>query len=384
MAKFARSGRKSFRSLYRAIVDLCEEPLDEGVAATNADRYVKRYPSRDFALAMVFHFILGLRSLRELAIHLAEDSRLTRLITMRGISKSHLPKLLHARPADLWAPLIADLLKRLRPSDAPPRAWAIDATTLTLGAKLLARMTGRDLQRENAGAKLSAVINLTDKRLAQFHISMGSGHDAQYVDELLPVDWVIAGITFIFDRGYRRYSFYRDLIRRKAHFVTRECANDHFEPQWTIALDAEHPEIVSDAIGLLGGTALEDDERMLVRRVAKHCDDGKELVFYTTRLDLSAAEVAALYQQRWVIEIFFRWLKSHVNLKRPLGYGLAPTMHTILAALTVYCLALLLAVWTPSPTTKKLTPRIATAIQTMRARLYEKPTTGELQRLNLL
>jgi hypothetical protein len=384
MDKFAAGASGSFRTLYRAIVRLCRKPLERGVAAANADHYVKRYPSRDFALALIFHFILGLRSLRELQIRLAEDSRLTRLITMRGISHSHLPKLLHDRPADLWAPLIAELIHRLSPTDAPSKAWAIDATTLTLGAKLLGRMTGRDLERENAGAKLSIVVNLDDKQFERLHISMGSGHDAEHTDKLLPVDWIIAGLTFVFDRGYRSYQFYRDLIRRRAHFVTRECANDHFEPQRAIPLDPAHPEIVSDQIGVLGGTSLKDSERMLVRRVVKRCDDDDELIFFTTRFDLSATDVAVLYQRRWVIEIFFRWLKSTINLKRPLGYGLEATMHTILAALAAYCLALLLAQWRPSRTTKRSVPRIASSIHRLRARLYEKPRTRELRCLGFL
>lgn len=384
MTKFAHRRSVSFRTLYRAIVELCQKPLDEGVAATNADYYVKRYRSADFALAMIFHFILGLRSLRELAIRLAEDSQLTRLISMRGISHSHLPKLLHARPADLWAPLIAQLIHRLSPTDAPSQAWAIDATTLTLGARLLARMTGRDLERENAGAKLSVVVNLDSKRFERLHISMGSGHDAEHTNRLLPSDWIIAGLTFVFDRGYRSYAFYRDLIRRRAHFVTRECSNDHFEPMRTIPLDPAHPEIVGDEIGTLGGTSLRDSEKMLVRRVVKRCEDGAELVFFTTRLDLSAADVAMLYQRRWVIEIFFRWLKSAINLKRPLGYGLEATMHTIFAALAAYCLALLLAQWTPSRATKRPVPMIATSIQTLRARLYERPRTRELECLGFL
>ena len=59
MAKFARRRSRSFRTLYRAVVDLCRQPLEEGVAATQADRYVKRYPSGDFALALIFHFILS-------------------------------------------------------------------------------------------------------------------------------------------------------------------------------------------------------------------------------------------------------------------------------------------------------------------------------------
>lgn len=384
MAQFARRRSSSFRTLYRAVVDLCRQPLEEGVAATQADRYVKRYPSGDFALALIFHFILSLHSLRELQIRLAEDSRLTRLISLRGISHSHLPKLLHARPADLWAPLIAKLIHRLTPAEAPAQAWAIDATTLTLGAKLLARMTGRELERENAGAKLSVVVNLDARRFQQLHISMGSGHDAEHTDRLLPVDWVIAGLTFVFDRGYRSYQFYRDLIGRRAHFVTRACSNDHFEPVRAVTLDPAHPEIISDEIGILGGTSLKERERMLVRRVVKRCDDDQELVFLTTRLDLSAADVAVLYQRRWVIEIFFRWLKSNINLKRPLGYGLEPTMHTILAALAAYCLALLLAEWTPSRTTEQPVPRIASSIQRLRARLYERPRAAELRCLGFL
>lgn len=384
MDQFALESSGPSRSLYRAVVQLCRHALDKGVAKTNADYYVKNYPSRDFALSMVFFFIMGLGSLRQLQIHLAEDSRLTRLIGMRGISISHLPKLLRDRPPELWAPLVAKLADQLRPADDHTGVWAIDATTLTLGEKLLARMTGKQLKRQNAGAKLSAVVNLDDKRFEQVHISMGSGHDAQFVGELLPEDWEIDGLTFVFDRGYRSYPFYRDLIRRHAHFVTREAANDHFEPDRPIPLDPAHPEVISDEVGTLGGTSLKANERMTVRRVVKRCEDGKKLVFLTTRLDLSAADVAALYQKRWVIEIFFRWLKSNVNLKRPLGYSLAATMHTIYAALVAYCLGLLLAEWRPSQTNQRPVPRIASAMQRLRARLYEKPTQAELQALGFL
>jgi len=384
MDQFAPEPSGPSRSLYRAVVQLCGNALDKGAARAKADHYVKNYPSRDFALSLIFFFIMGLDSLRQLQIHLAEDSRLTRLISMRGISTSHLPRLLRDRPPELWAPLVAKLVDQLRPADEHTGVWAIDATTLTLGEKLLARMTGKQLKRQNAGAKLSAVVNLDDKRFEQVHISMGSGHDAQFVGELLPADWEIDGLTFVFDRGYRSYPFYRDLIRRRAHFVTREAANDHFEPVQAISLDPAQPAIIADEIGILGGTALTDDERMLVRRVVKRCGDGKELVFFTTRLDLSAADVAALYEKRWVVEIFFRWLKSNIHLKRPLGYTLQATMHTIYAALVAYCLGLLLAEWTPSQTTKRLVPRIASAIQRLRARLYEKPKPDELRALGFL
>ena len=57
MGKFTRRRSGSLRTLHRAIVHLCRKPLEQGVAATNAEYYVKRYPSRDFALALIFHFM---------------------------------------------------------------------------------------------------------------------------------------------------------------------------------------------------------------------------------------------------------------------------------------------------------------------------------------
>jgi IS4 transposase len=117
-----------------------------------------------------------------------------------------------------------------------------------------------------------------------------------------------------------------------------------------------------------------------LRRIVTRCERG-EMVLLTTHFDLSAAEVCALYQQRWIIEIFFRWLKSNVNLKRPLGYGPEPAMDTVFAALAAYCLALLLADWELNSTTRRPVPRIARSMQTIRARLYERVRTAELEAL---
>lgn len=379
MRKFPPKRSTSSRSLYRTIAKLCRKPLDRGVADCNADRCVKRYKSADFAMSMIAYFILGLHSLRELTIQLAGKSRLTEMTSMRGISKAQLPNLLRDRPSALWAPLVAELLGRIHPSKAPRNVWAIDATMLQLGCKLLSRMTGRDIKAQNAGAKLSAVINLSDQCLERVHVSLGSGHDAEHTDELVPSGWQVAGVTFVFDRGYRKYPFYRDLIRRGAHFVTRQCANDRFALWRAQPLDPEHPEIIYHAIGYLGGTSLPTSERILVCRVVKRCDDGTELVFLSTRLDLSGADIAATYHYRWQIEIFFRWLKSSVGLRRPLGYSLQAAEHTILAALVAYCLALLLADWETSPATGRQVARIASSIYRMRARLHEDATERELQ-----
>ena len=376
------SGRRtpSTRTMYRAIRHLCLKPLRQGVQASGADRYVKYYQSRDFALSLIWYFILGLHSLRELHVRLSEDRHLTELSSMRGISNSQLANLLRDRPVALWQALVTQLYAQIRPLGRrlPCPTWALDATFLTLGCRLWARQLGQELQPENAGVKLSTIIDLQTWAPRRTHVSCGSGHDAEHTDQLLPSDVVIAGILLIFDRGYRKYQFFRDLIARHADFITRACATDVFRPVASMLPDDAHPEIVADELGYLGGTR---QQPIRVRRVVLRTHNDDEVVFLTSVLDLSAAEIAQLYARRWDIESFFRWLKGSVNLKRPLGYSLQAAEHTIMAALVVYLLALLLAEKTTNPQTGKVTVHITTALQRLRARFHDKPTAHDLHAL---
>jgi hypothetical protein len=379
MGKFAGRGAPSLRTVHRAVRQLCLKPLRQGVAASRADRYIKHYRSRDFALSLVWFFVLGLHSLRELHVQLHENRRLTELSTMSGISNAQLANLPHHRPSALWGPLVATLMARVQPVRQllPRPVWALDATFFTLGGRLLARLTGRALPPENAGIKLSAVVNLESLAPQRTHVSPGSGHDARHAQALLQ-GLAIAGILFLFDRGYRKYQLFRDLIDRRADFITRASATDVFHPVATVLPDPEHPEIVGDELGWLGGA---QQQRIFLRRIRLQPHGADEVVFFTSVQDLSAADIAATYARRWDIETFFRWLKRSAHLKRPLGYSLQAAEHTIMAALVVYLLALLLAETSINPKTSKVTVHIARAVQSLHARLHEKPNAHELREL---
>jgi hypothetical protein len=381
MAKFAQRRDASLRTMHRAIRKLCLAPLRRGVQASGADRYVKRYRSRDFALSLIWYFVLGLHSLRELHVYLQANPMLTELNSLRGISNAQLANLLHDRPPALWEPLLAALLARVGPVRAllPQPVWAMDATFFTLGCRLLARMLGRTLQPENAGVKLSVVLDLGSLALRSFHLSIGSGHDAEHSEQLLLAHRDITGILVVFDRGYRKYQFFRDLIGRGADFLTRAGATDCFRAVASMLLDPAHPEIVCDELGYLGGSR---QKPIFLRRIVKRCGDGSELVLLTTVTDLSAADIALTYARRWDIESFFRWLKREVHLQRPLGYrSLQAAEHTILAALVVYLLARLLAETTVDPDTGRVVVHIGPALQYLRARLHAKPTARERRAL---
>ena len=98
---FARRKPPTFRMLLHAMTSCCRAPLRRGVKQTGADRYVKKYRSVDFALALVAHFLLGIGSLRQLKERLDHDSHLRRYVRLGGISHAQLPKLLEARPSQL-------------------------------------------------------------------------------------------------------------------------------------------------------------------------------------------------------------------------------------------------------------------------------------------
>jgi hypothetical protein len=379
MGKFASRRAPSLRTVHRAVRQLCLKPLRQGVAASQADRYIKHYRSRDFALSLVWFFVLGLHSLRELHVQLRENRRLTELSSMRGISHAQLANLPHHRPSALWGPLLAMLLARVQPARQllPRPVWALDATFFTLGSRLLARLTGRTLPPENAGMKLSAVVNLESLVPQRTHVSSGSGHDAEHALALLQ-GLAIAGILFVFDRGYRKYQLYRDLIGRHADFITRASATDVFHPVATVLPDPEHPEIVGDELGWLGGA---QQQRIFLRRIRLQPQGADEVVFLTSVLDLSAADIAATYARRWDIETFFRWLKRNAHLQRPVGYSLQAAEHTIMAALVVYLLARLLAETSIDARTGKVTVHIARSVQTLRARLHERPRAHDLRAL---
>jgi hypothetical protein len=375
---FARQSSPTFRSLLQALVHRCRRPLRQGVRQSRADHYVKQYKSVDFALALVSYFLLGLKSVRELHRRLEVDRHLRRVISLGGISNAQLPKLLHARPSELWGPLLATLVSQVPGERLPRRLRVMDATFFHLGLHLLARRYETLTDPTSAGIKLGLVLDGQTGAPGHCVTSVGKGSDAGQTEGLVPPEEPIAGAIYVFDRGFRKYRFFQRLIDSDADFVTRESRNNHYEVLATVPLDPAAPEIVADEIIRLGSANGNNRMRNGVRRIVKQTDQGP-VVFLTSLLDLSATEVADLYRWRWDIEVFFRWLKRTIGCRRPLGYSQRAAEHTIFAALVAYLIVLLLSEAALGPTTGRPTRRIAAATHRLRAVLYDTPLRADLR-----
>ena len=77
------------------------------------------------------------------------------------------------------------------------------------------------------------------------------------------------------------------------------------------------------------------------RLLKLHDTKGNELHLLTNRFDIDADEIAEIYQSRWAIELFFKWMKQHLNIKKFFGHSEQAVHHQVYVAMIVYCLHVL-------------------------------------------
>jgi putative transposase len=149
------------------------------------------------------------------------------------------------------------------------------------------------------------------------------------------------GATYVFDKGYCHYGWWRAIHDAKSVFVTR--------PKVSMKLKSvvERPLVVSEGNGF---TVLEDSEvsfaskgdsklPMRLRRVrVKRHEGGGTIVLLTNDLERSPVEIGALYKGRWQIELLFRWMKQHLKIRKFLGNNDNAIRLQLLAAMIAFAL----------------------------------------------
>jgi len=212
--------------------------------------------------------------------------------------------------------------------------YAMDSTTIDLCLKLF---PWADFRSTKAAVKAHTVIDLRGAIPVMITITTGKVHDVKALDALqLP-----AGSIVVLDRGYVDFARLYALVQRQCSFVVRgkdnlKCAiiDSHpFDPSTGVRAD--------QTIQLLTQKSKKGYPRPL-RRVAFFDEKSQlDLVFLSNRLDLPALTIAAIYKQRWQIELFFKWLKQNLTVKHFFGNSLNAVKSQIWIAVCVYLIALI-------------------------------------------
>ncbi len=291
--------------------------FDRMVEAHGADAGVRRLTTKSQFVALLHGQLSGAISLREIVDGLESHADRLYHLGVEPPRRSTLSDANAVRPAAMFAELLAMMMAQahrgLRRKLAET-TYLIDATGV--------RLTGysADWARFSAGvcgAKVHVIYDADADRPIYAAVSAANVTDIS-VAQQMPID---AGATYVFDLGYYDYGWWAKLDAAQCRIVTRFKANTPLELIEELPLPQDST-ILSDRIGFLPARQCNNRRNPMqhaVREVRVMTEAGKILRLLSNDLDATAQEIADLYQRRWAIELFFRWVKQVLKINHFLG-----------------------------------------------------------------
>jgi Transposase DDE domain/Domain of unknown function (DUF4372) len=289
------------------------------VKQTKSEYASKGLSSWSQFVAMMFCQFGRAHSLREIEGGLKSCEGKLAHLGIEAPAKSSLSYANAHRPWELYQKLFYSVLNTVSSSVKAPRKFrfknklvSLDSTTIDL---CLSVFDWAKFRRTKGAVKLHLVLDHDGYLPCYAVITEGSVHDVK-------VAWQIpfpAGTVVVDDRGYNDYRLFSYWSDSGVYIVTRMKDNARFE----VIEEREVPQnrgIVRDQIIRLSGIGAEDKCAHLLRRVeATRKDTGETLVFVTNHHQLGASTVAAIYKDRWAVELFFKALKQNLKIKTFVG-----------------------------------------------------------------
>lgn len=311
--------------------------FDQANEKFDAERYDKRFKLRDHVLALVFAQLTGTRSLRELEEAFNAKAGTHYHLRVNALKKSTLADANARRNPDAFKYLVEKmmtLVKGRQKKELKEFLCLIDSTPIQLGGRGFEWTEDNAIQRTQ-GLKVHMAINGHETTPMYLDIT------APNVNDITPAKAITLekGMTYVFDKGYYDYNWWNEIDEAQATFVTRYKTHAALEHVADIELDPEKEHILKDERMKFKKYGRKNAYRPKeIRRIVVKRDDDSTLVLATNDFDRSAAEIAEIYKGRWQIELFFKWLKQNLRVKKFLGRSKNAVLLQIYAAILSYLL----------------------------------------------
>lgn len=290
--------------------------------------------------AMAFAQLTYRESLRDIeTCLLANQTKLYGMGFRAPVRRSTLADANEGRDWRIWEDLAILLIRRARKLycndsfgvELDNTVYALDATTIDLCLSLFPWAPFRSTK---AAVKLHTLLDLRGNIPAFIHISDGKMGDVNVLDMLS----IEAGAFYVMDRGYLDFSRLFALHQAGAFFVTRAKRGMDARRVYSMPADRSSGVICDQRIALNGFYIGQDYPEQLRRIRFKDPESGKTLVFLTNNTTLPALTIAALYKSRWQVELFFKWIKQHLRIKRFIGNSENAVKTQVWCAVATYVL----------------------------------------------
>ena len=355
VSRFAELLKALPRDCFQKVVDL-----------HGGDRYTKKFHCWQQLTAMVYAQLAGASSLRELETGFNQHGNHHYHLHAVEVHRSTLAEANDRRNPKVFEDTVRLLMQRAGKAirkDRQELLYLIDSTTIPLCGR------GSDWTEAGAtrtqGLKVHVQFESGSQIPVHFMITAANVNDETEGKKIA----IEAGATYVFDKGYCNYGWWDSIAEAKARFVTRLKTNAAVQEVAWRTIPAQATNILSDRIiefthkSNRGGHTNKCTRQL--RRIEVARERGKGwLVLVTNDLHASATEIAKLYKQRWEIELFFKWIKQHLKIKKFLGESDNAVRIQLMTALIAYLLVAL------HKAAKQLTASLWEVLMTLKTGLF--------------
>jgi len=304
------------------------------------DAGVRTLDCADLFRVMAFAQLTWRESLRDIEVCLASNQAKLFHMGLSGVpARSTLSDALNQRDWRIYHALAMRLIARAHELYATEATgleldatvYALDSTTIDL---CLSLFDWAPFRSTKAAVKMHTLLDLRGNIPSFIHISDGKMGDVNVLD-ILPIE---AGAFYVMDRGYLDFGRLFAMHQAGAFFVTRAKRGMNAQRVYSTPTDRATGVVCDQKIRLNGYRVSKDYSEHLRRIRFKDPESDKTLVFLTNNTTLPSLTIAALYKSRWQVELFFKWIKQHLRIKRFLGTSENAVKTQIWCAVATYVL----------------------------------------------
>lgn len=303
----------------------------------NGDRYVKTFTCWNQLLTLMFGQLSNRQSMRDLIAALeAHQSKCYHLGVSKRVTRSNLAKANEERDYRIFEDFAFYMMAEARKLridhifKLEGNIYAFDSTTISL---CLSVFEWAKFRKHKGGIKVHTLFDIETQVPAFIHITNAQPHDVTAMD-IIPYE---SGSYYVFDRAYNHYKRLYRIHSCGSFFVVRAKKNLKYKTvKWVRRLPKN---ILSDAqIEFTDYYPSKHYPEML--RLVKYWDEEnqREFTYLTNAKHLTAQQVADLYKSRWQVELFFKWLKQHLRIKRFWGTSENAVRIQVYVAITTFCM----------------------------------------------
>lgn len=336
--------------------------------------WAKSFSTFDQFLCLAYAQMAGRESLRDIETCLNSHREKLYHVGFRGdVSRTTLADANERRDWRIFQDfghVLIGMAQRLYQSDAiavelTQPLYAFDSTTIDL---CLTLFPWAEFRKTKAAVKMHTLIDLRGPIPTWVSITTGKVHDVRMLDQL-PVE---KDAIYAMDRGYVDFARLFSIHKQGAFFVVRAKDNLKCNRLYSNPKDKEAGVRADQIITLVTQKSKKGYPERLRRVSYVDKERNKRLVFLTNNFEIPAETVAAVYKQRWQVELFFKWIKQHLRIKSFIGTSVNAVKSQIWVALCIY---LLVAI-----TKKKLgiSCSLYTFLQILEVNLFEKKPISSL------